>query len=188
VNADGKNENRGVLSPHTFFSRIKSMNTHFCIGLALSGLLMAASSVASPQESPVPPASKRATPGKVEFSIGPRGAAAQRSVSADMVRQFPAPLRFIAAYLPAQPVPTPGLDAITRARETRERASSLADVSRVYPPEPFSVRAPEVLVGASAAGAAVALHPTVVDSEHGAKIQVNPMIWPPGISIQGVFF
>ena len=164
------------------------MNTHFCIGLALSGLLMATSSVASSHETTAPRAFGRAASGKVEFSIGPRGGAAQRPVSADMARQFPPPLRFIADFLPGAPVPTPGLDAITRFRETRERASSLADVSRVYPPEPFSVRAPEVLVGAGAAGAAVALHPTVVDSESGTKIQVNPLIWPPGIIIQGVFF
>lgn len=164
------------------------MRTFFCVGLALSGILWATSSVASPKEASVHQASGRTSSAKVEVSVGPRAPAPRKAGNADLVRKLPSQFRFLAAYLPSEPVPTPGLDAITRNQETRARASSFADISRVCPPEPMTVRAPELLVGAGTAGAAIALHPTVVDNENGTTVQINPMIWPPGILIQGVFF
>jgi hypothetical protein len=158
------------------------MVTSLWMGLTVMGALWANPSDVSPSQALGPQPS-----GGIELSIGSRTSVSRPSAKANLARKLPRQLRFVADYLPPPPVPTPGLSAITDARQTRERAAAPADAARSCP-EGVSTLSPVGLVGVGLAGAAVALHPTLVDSKHGTTIQINPLVWPPGINIQGVFF
>jgi hypothetical protein len=158
------------------------MNTSLCVGLSLIGVLWAIPSAASPPESAIHQLSRG-----IALSIGQRAPLTPQLARADLARQLPGPFRFIAAFVTPAPVPTPGLLAMTDAEQTRQRAATVADADRCRS-EGLAAPSLGAIAGVGLAGAAVALHPTLVAPEHGATIQINPRIWPPGINIQGVFF
>lgn len=158
------------------------MNTSLCVGLSLIGVLWAIPSAAAPPESAVHQISRG-----IALSIGPRDSLTPQLAKADLARQLPGPFRFIAAFVTPAPVPTPGLLAITEAEQSRQRAVTVADADRCRS-EGLAPPSLGAVAGVGLASAAVVLHPTVVVPEHGATIQINPRIWPPGINIQGVFF
>jgi hypothetical protein len=158
------------------------MKTSLCMGLSLIGVLWAIPSAAAPPESVVHQLARG-----IALTIGPRAPLTHSLGKAELARQLPGPFGFIAAFLSPAPVPTPGLLAMTDAQQARQRATTVADADRCHS-EGLAAPSLGAIFGVGLAGTAVALHPTVVAPEHGATIQINPRIWPPGINIQGVFF
>src|SRR5262245_42283223 len=158
------------------------MPPYLYIGLTLINVLRTAPPSAPHVESP-----RHAPSRAVEITIGPRASASRPRANKELARRLPGQMRFIADLVPPPPVPTPGLVAITQAKESSERASTVADAARCLP-EALSPPSAGAAIGVGFASAAIALHPTLTAPASGTTIQVAPRFWPPGINIQGAFF
>lgn len=134
-------------------------------------------------------ASPTATPANVEFSIGLEAMHAQPLRPASDIALIPRRFNFIATYLPPASIPIGGFLTMTDDLGVRGRAASLEDAARVaLPPVTTEINPSVVLIGASFAAAAAAIHPTLVAHAQGAVVRLDPMVWPPGVMLQGVFF
>lgn len=134
-------------------------------------------------------AAPTAPPANVELSIGLEAMHAQPLLPASDLALLPRRFNFIATYLPPASIQVGGFLTMTDDLTVRDRAASLGDAARIaIPPVSMEMNASMVLIGASFAGAAAAVHPTLVARAQGAVVRLDPMVWPPGVMLQGVFF